>query len=410
MTLANFRNGSWSWKRFGKVLFSPRPDNLEPKLEAVRQQLPTPVFWLLGKTQSGKTSLIRALTGNDSAEIGNGFQPCTKSSCFYDFPSPSHPLIRFLDTRGLSETRYDPQEDLCWCARQAHLLLVVLRALDMNQAEVVEAVKTIHRQHPQWPVIVVQTALHEAYPDPQYEHIQPYPYQHSPFHQEVPHALAQALLYQRDWFKDIPAYFVPVDFTLPEDGYEPADYGVDALWETITAALPEGVVVLLHGTEQHKELLSFHAKKAHPHIISYALLNTAVGAIPVPVVGLPLVLAVQAKLFHSIASIYGLTLTPKLYAEFTALVGAGVGAGLLARELFKLLPVYGWAVAGGYSGAMTYALGKMFCVYLYGVNSGALPDRETLKQTYRDAFAQARLLIRLPHSPNTRTTDSCRCN
>jgi uncharacterized protein (DUF697 family) len=402
MTLANRWNSSGSWKQLGQLLFTPRPDGLQAEIEAVKQKLPTPVFWLLGKTQAGKTSLIRALTGNDAVEIGNGFQPCTKSSRFYDFPSSSHPLIRFLDTRGLGETRYDPKEDLLWCAGQAHLLLVVLRALDMNQAEVVDAVKTIHQQHPLWPVIVVQTALHEAYITPQSEHIQPYPYQHTPFPQSVPHALAQSLLYQRDWFKDIPAHFVPVDFTLPEDGFDPIDYGIEALWETIVTLLPEGIMVLLRGTEHHKELLNLHAQKAHPHIIGYALLNTAVGAIPVPVVGLPLVLAVQAKLFHSIASIYGLALTPKLYAEFTALVGAGVGAGLLARELFKLLPVYGWAVAGGYSGAMTYALGKMFCVYLYGVNSGALPDRETLKQTYREAFSQARRLIRLPHDTDSR--------
>jgi uncharacterized protein (DUF697 family)/predicted GTPase len=402
MTMANIWNGNWSWKQLGKMLFTPKPDNLEPEIEAVRQKLPIPVFWLLGKTQSGKTSLIRALTGNNAVEIGNGFQPCTKSSRFYDFPSPSHPLIRFLDTRGLGETFYDPREDLLWCAGQAHLLLVVLRALDMNQAEVVDAVKAIHQQHPHWPVIVVQTALHEAYPTPQSGHIQPYPYHRSPLPQNVPHALAQILLRQRDWFNDIPAYFVPVDFTLPEDGYDPIDYGVEALWETITTALPEGIVVLLHGTEHHKELLNLHAQKAHPHIISYALLNTAVGAIPIPVVGLPLVLAVQAKLFHSIASIYGLALTPKLYAEFTALVGAGVGAGLLARELFKLMPVYGWAAAGGYSGAMTYALGKMFCVYLYGVNSGALPNREILKRTYKEAFTQARRLIQLPQNTSVR--------
>jgi len=30
--------------------------------------------------------------------------------------------------------------------------------------------------------------------------------------------------------------------------------------------------------------------------------------------------------------------------------------------------------------AMTYALGKAFCVYLYGVKRGALPDHATLKQ------------------------------
>ena len=49
-------------------------------------------FWLLGKTQSGKTSIIRYLTGADDAVIGSGFRPCTKTSRQFQFPSPEAPL------------------------------------------------------------------------------------------------------------------------------------------------------------------------------------------------------------------------------------------------------------------------------------------------------------------------------
>jgi len=121
-------------------------------------------------------------------------------------------------------------------------------------------------------------------------------------------------------------------------------------------------------------------------------MNMAMGA--VPLAGVPLVLAVQAKLFHSISSIYGLKLTRRLYAEFTTLMGAGVGLGLLGRELLKGIPVYGWAVAGIYSGAMTYAVGKAFCLYLHGVQRGALPDQATLKQAYDEAFVHARQFLK----------------
>jgi len=382
---------SWTWKGLGDALFSPKASGLDSKIDEVKQRLPIPVFWLMGKTQSGKTSIIRAITGSDKAEIGNGFKPCTKRSWFYDFPSSSHPLIRFLDTRGLGETAYNPSEDLAWCANQAHVLIMVLRALDMNQVEVLAAVATIHKQHPEWPIIVVQTTLHEGYLSTA-EHIQPYPYQQFPFPPQVPHALAQALLHQRDWFKSIPVHFVPVDFTLPEDGFEPVYYGLDALWRTIETALPLGVIGLLRGSEHHKELLDFHAKQAHPHLIGYALVNVGLGAIPLA--GLPLVLAVQAKLFHSIAAIYGLELTRRLYTEFTSLIGVSVGIGLLGRELLKFVPVYGSAVAGVYSGAITYALGKAFCIYLYGVKRGALPDHATLKHAYDEAFSQARQLLK----------------
>jgi uncharacterized protein (DUF697 family) len=43
---------------------------------------------------------------------------------------------------------------------------------------------------------------------------------------------------------------------------------------------------------------------------------------------------------------------------------------------------------------MTYALGKVFCVYLYGVKRGALPDHATLQKVYDEAFAHARQLLK----------------
>ena len=38
-----------------------RDAELEARLAELRQQVPVPVFWLFGKTQSGKTSIIRLL-------------------------------------------------------------------------------------------------------------------------------------------------------------------------------------------------------------------------------------------------------------------------------------------------------------------------------------------------------------
>ncbi len=383
-----------SWQGLGDAIFNPKAEGVESKIEDIKKQLPTPVFWLLGKTQSGKSSLIRQITGNDAAQIGNGFIPCTKTSQFYDFPSSSHPIIRFLDTRGLGEANYDPTEDLKWCEDKAHLLIVVLRASDMNQADVITAVTKINKQHPKWPIIVVQTSLHECYPNTEFEHILPYPYQQTPLPPEIPHDLTRVLLHQRDWFKPLGknVHFVPVDFTLPEDGYTPASYGLDELWNTIEEILPKGLINLLGGSKKHNELLDYHADQAHPHITGYSLLNLGLGA--VPAVGIPLTIVSQAKLFHSIASIYELTLTPQLYTEFIALFGTSIGMGLLGRELIGLIPVYGWAISGAYSGAMTYALGKAFCVYLYGVKRGALPDKNMIKETYKKAFSEARQLLK----------------
>ncbi len=53
-----------------------REVQLDQKLEALRQRTPVPVLWMFGKTQSGKTSIVKYLTGAAEAEIGQGFKPC----------------------------------------------------------------------------------------------------------------------------------------------------------------------------------------------------------------------------------------------------------------------------------------------------------------------------------------------
>src|SRR5438270_12867124 len=103
---------------------------LQAGLATLRERTPVPVFWLFGKTQSGKTSVIKYLTGAADAEIGEGFRPCTRTSRIYQFPEAEAPLVSFLDTRGLDEPAYDAAEDIAAFNDRAHLVLVTVRLLD----------------------------------------------------------------------------------------------------------------------------------------------------------------------------------------------------------------------------------------------------------------------------------------
>src|SRR5215510_5558843 len=98
-----------------------------------------PVVWLIGKVQSGKSSIVRVLTQSTEAEVGSGFRACTRMARVFDFPQDA-PIIRFLDTRGLGEVDYDPAEDIAFCEGRSHLLLVVMKALDLEQRAVLDIV------------------------------------------------------------------------------------------------------------------------------------------------------------------------------------------------------------------------------------------------------------------------------
>ena len=84
--------------------------------------------------------------------------------------------MRFLGTRGLGEADYEPVFDIEAFRENAHVLIVVMKVMEHSQHAVMEAVRSIHKAKPDWPVIVVQTALHEGYPNPAFEHFSPYPF------------------------------------------------------------------------------------------------------------------------------------------------------------------------------------------------------------------------------------------
>ena len=207
-----------------------------------------PVVWLVGKVQSGKTSIIRTLTQSTDAEIGSGFAACTRTSRVFDFPAQA-PIIRFLDTRGVGEVGYVPDADIAFCEERAHLILGVAKAADMEQRAIVEVLTAARRKHPDWPVVIAQTSLHEFYPAGA-QHKLPYPFEGDPAGWTgVPAELVRALNFQRTLFASLPGRvrprFVAIDFTLAGDGLEPVDYGSTALIEALIAAAPSAVAAVI---------------------------------------------------------------------------------------------------------------------------------------------------------------------
>lgn len=400
-----------NWKRIVQTVLNPAPDSTQPDsapasgsgtmtdpeavaLLADQTRIDAPVLWLLGKVQSGKTSIIHAITRHPEAEIGAGFKPCTRHARQFEFP-PELPLVRFIDTRGLDELGYDPEQssanELTEIEQQADALLVVVRALDPQQERVLQHLVQIRKRHPDWPVILVQTRLHDAYKDnrdhPDYAQLHTTPDLID---------LQRALKAQVDTFSDLPGkgpfLSVAVDLTRPEDQFTQPDYGLDALLDALDQVLSETK------RQQLKNLLlqegDQRLQQIHPHLIGYA---TAAGITDmIPVAGFITVPTLQGKMLHSIAGFYQCEWDKRTLTEFATSLGSGtllgIGASFGARQLGKMVPVYGQTIgavaAGTASAAVTYALGRAACYYLEQKRLGT-SDPSGVARAYRGSLKEA---------------------
>jgi uncharacterized protein (DUF697 family)/predicted GTPase len=395
------------FKRTGKVLSAgvgklrhwlstvQRDEELKRRLDVLRKKTPVPIFWLLGKTQSGKTSTVRLLTGAEDAEIGQGYRPCTRYSREYPFPSPEAPLLYFLDTRGVDEPGYDPSEDIARFGQTAHVLIVTVKVMDHALKNIVSNVRTIRQSNPHRPVILALTCLHEAYPGQ--PHPQPYPFEVGKHKlllpSDLPDALSRSLAEQLERFDGLSDYQVPIDLTRPQEGYEDVNYGGGALKEVVLMALPSAYRQTLATLDQSThELKDLYAQAALPHILGYSSLAATAGAIPVPWVDMVLLAGIQTRMIYHLADFYGQPLTAQRFAELASTLGLGMLARQATREVLKIIPGFGSVVSAVSAAAATFALGKAFCFYYSSVKQGHVPQAEELRRYYSEQFNLAEQL------------------
>lgn len=392
-----------------KRMFSrrEREKQFQERLERLRQKAPVPVFWLVGKSQSGKTSIIKFLTGADDAEIGQGFRPCTRFTREYQFPLAEAPLLVFLDTRGLEEPGYDPAVDLASFDSRAHLVIVTVKVLDHAVENLIRQLKAIRTRMPGRPVILALTCLHEAYP--QQQHPSPYPFGKNGAllteSMTAPENLVRSLQAQIEQFAGLYDCVVPIDLTPPAEGFSDPEYGGQQLKNAILEALPAAYrQTLLTLDEATHELQDLYAGRALPEIVAYSSLAASAGAIPIPWVDLFLLPGIQTRMIYRLARLYGQPLSGKRFIELATTLGLGMLVRQAAREVVKFIPVIGSVAGATLAGGATFALGKAFCFYYAAVHKGHAPQPEELRRYYHEQLVRAEELWR--RRSKTETTQS----
>lgn len=376
-------------------LFRQKPVDPEQFKEAAASA--APVIWLLGKTGAGKTSVIAALTGATTAEVGNGYAPCTKTARHYDFPV-DRPILRFLDTRGLGEVGYDPSEDMQVNEAGSHLVMAVMKVSDRDQSAVIDALCAIRKKHRDWPILVVQTGLHDLYEGVGAAHPSDYPYTGETSDLQnpaIPRALRNTLQYQRSLLVDVPgapASFVQVDFTQPADGFEPVDFGKDALSSKLLEITPGVVERLALNRLSTEKYASFGEvkRRAHASILYFASAAAGVGAIPV--VGIGTVPAAQATMLWNLARIYGVEWNWTRAGQLAGYLGAATllnqGIAFVVRQFAKALPVLIPAGAAQ-DFVVTYALGRAASAYFSDLSQNVEPEARRVREAFSDGLKEA---------------------
>lgn len=325
-----------------------------------------PTLWLLGKTGAGKSSLIQALTGSTDAEVGNGFAPCTQSSFAYDFPQDK-PMLRFLDTRGLGEASYDPSEDIEMCANQGHALLVIAKLEEQEQSAILEALQTIRKKKKFKHLLLVHTAVN-AHSEADKKRLK----QHN------------QMQFEAVWGGSIPS--IEVDFDCDAKNY----YNRDLLIQELSNMLPIVGLMLEETAQATGEEQNF--AKLKKEVLWYS--GAASASDLIPAVGLFSVPAIQAKMLHSIANQYGVEWNIKTFGELIATLGTSFsiqyGVKLGARQLVKLIPIYGQTIgsvsAATISFGTTYGLGRVACYYFYYTSKNEPIDEAEIQKLYKNAF------------------------
>ena len=357
---------------------------------AHRARAPPPLLWLFGKTQSGKSSLIRFLTGVADISIGLGFRPTTKQSTVYDFPTSDAPLLRFVDTRGLGEVKYDPAEDIAKFNDEAQLVIVTVRLTDMALEAILEPLRRIRAARPDRPIVLAVTTLHLAYPQKQHP---PYPFTDTLEPDGLDSDVRRLLDEQRKRFHGLVDAVVPIDLTRPEEGFDDATYGGQHLRDTLLKFLPDAYrQSLLKLNDDLNELREMLLNRALPSILRTSALAATAGAVPVPFVDIPIVAGLQTRLVYKLAKLYSLEHHAQRFLEAAGIIGVGALGKVALKQVTKLIPWVGSIAGGAYSFGVTYAIGRAACWYYGEILSGHLPQPEEVKQVLGSAFESARHL------------------
>ncbi|MBO9999752.1 MAG: 50S ribosome-binding GTPase [Cyanobacteria bacterium SID2] len=382
--LANIRQTVFNW-------FSVSEERLAEILTTVRQELPTTEALLLGKPQAGKSSIVRGLTGVSAEIIGQGFRPHTQNTERYAYPSDDLPLLIFTDTVGLGDTRRATDEliaeligDLQEKTHRARVFVLTVKINDFATDSLRQIAEQLRQKYPEIPCLLAVTCLNELYP-PNIDDHPEYP----PNLKEIDRAFNAI----QQNFSGLFDRAVLLDFTLEEDGYTPIFYGLEALRDHLAELLPEAesrAIYELLEDDAGEQLGNLYRDVGRRYILAFSVIAATLAAVPLPFATMPVLTALQVSMVGVLGQLYGQVLSPAQAGGIASAIAGGFFAQTIGRELIKIIPGLGSAIAASWAAAYTWALGEGACVYFGDLMGGKKPNPEKIKAAMKEAFESAK--------------------
>jgi uncharacterized protein (DUF697 family)/predicted GTPase len=377
--------------------------DLQKLLDQIRQSLPVTEVILIGKAQTGKSSIIQAITGTSAKIIGQGFRPHTAHTQRYAYPAEDLTLLNFIDTVGLGEGLKDPAaviQELQSILKggdsrapsvrpdnsqpAAQVLIVTVKISDFAVDAIHRLLQEIRREYFQVPCLLAVTCLHDLYPSAITEH---------PVYPPNMAEIQRAYTVLQAQFNGLYDNSVLIDFTLEEDGYTPVRYGLDRFIETLASLLPSAEAQVIHQLLEPAEvgdsIGKMYREAGRRYILPFSVMSATLAAVPLPFATMPVLTALQVSMVSLLGRLYGQTITPSQAGGVASAIAGGFAAQMIGRELVKFIPGLGSVIAASWAGAYTWALGESACVYFGDLMGGKTPDPQKIQKTMKDSFRQA---------------------
>lgn len=339
-------------------------------IDGIQNRRPQRVV-IAGEQGIGKSSLINALLGEYSMEVGEGYGTETLEAEEETITENGNEILKVLDTRGLDDYAKDSETEANKQLKEdidefrPDVILFVLHAKrEAHQKASFEVMKNIQKRAGGVPVVTILNKADELAPKERGEPV--YNSEAEERFEELEGEIRERLEKNNLEVKDIitTCAYIEWDEARENISYDRL-YGIDRLYSVLTKSVDFEAQVNFNMYSRIEDLLF---KVAHRLSWSTAGAASVIGGSHfIPFSDMYILLPLEVMLVMIIAYISGRPMEPSSAVELINAVGITGGIAYLSKltfqQLAKFVPGHGTAAAASVAGAGVYAIGMVAAYY-----------------------------------------------